>query len=200
LNTWTHLASTYDGATLRLYVNGTLTGSFAHAGSINTTTGALRIGGNSVWGEYFNGTIDEVRVYNSALTAAQIQTDMITPISTGSSDTVAPTVALTSPSSGATLVGSVTLSANASDNVGVAGVQFLLDGAALGAEDTTSPYSITWDTTGATSGNHVLSARARDAAGNATTSGGVAVLVANTNPAQIGQWSSVLPFPIVAMN
>src|SRR5207244_1966483 len=135
-----------------------------------------------------------------ALSAGQIQTDMVTPITSGSSDTVAPTVSMTSPASPATLSGSVTLSANAADNVGVAGVQFLLDGITLGAEDTTSPYSITWDTTSATSGNHVLTARARDAAGNAATSGGVSVFVANTDPAQVGQWSSVMPFPIVAMN
>jgi hypothetical protein len=49
-------------------------------GSIVTSTGALRIGGNAVFGEYFRGIIDEVRVYNRALTAADIQVDMNTPI------------------------------------------------------------------------------------------------------------------------
>ena len=76
LNTWTHLAATYDGAMLRLYVNGALVQSKAVSGSIVTSTGALRIGGNSIWGEYFNGTIDEVRIYNRALTAAEIVSDM----------------------------------------------------------------------------------------------------------------------------
>src|SRR5204863_8498903 len=61
-------------------------------------------------------------------------------------------------------------------------------------------YSISWDTTSASSGNHVLSARARDAAGNSATSTNVNVFVANTDPALVGQWSSVIPFPIVAMN
>src|SRR5206468_12001639 len=78
-----------------------------------------------------------------------------------------------------TVSSTVTVSANASDNVGVAGVQFKLDGATLGAEDSTSPYSVSWDTTTATNGSHTLTAVARDAAGNQTTSGAVTVTVAN---------------------
>jgi hypothetical protein len=73
----------------------------------------------------------------------------------------------------------VTVSANASDNVGVTGVQFLLDGAALGAPDTTAPYSIVWDTTTAANGPHALSARASDAAGNTATASAVSVTVSN---------------------
>jgi hypothetical protein len=80
-NTWTHLATTYDGATLRLYVNGTQVGSKAQTGSIPASTGALRIGGNAIWGEWFAGTVDDVRIYNRALTAAEIQGDMGTPVS-----------------------------------------------------------------------------------------------------------------------
>src|SRR5439155_1719013 len=64
LNTWTHLAGTYDGATLRFYVNGVQVSSRALTGSIVSSTAPLRIGGNSVWGEYFAGVIDDVRVYN----------------------------------------------------------------------------------------------------------------------------------------
>src|SRR5438067_12630770 len=62
----------------------------------------------------------------------------------------------------------------------VVGVQFLLDGASLGAEDTFSPYSISWNTTGVTDGTHVLSARARDAAGNTALATNVSVTVNNT--------------------
>src|SRR5258705_8837128 len=86
---------------------------------------------------------------------------------------------MTSPSPGASLLGTTTVSANATDNVGVAGVQFKLDGASLGAEDTTSPYSVSWNTTGTANGSHALTAVARDAAGNATTSAVVTVTVSN---------------------
>lgn len=96
----------------------------------------------------------------------------------GGGDTTPPTVSLTAPAAG-TVSGPVTVSATASDAVGVVGVQFLLDGSPLGAEDTTAPYSITWDTTTTTNGSHTIAARARDAAGNQTTSAGVTVTVNN---------------------
>jgi hypothetical protein len=96
-------------------------------------------------------------------------------------DTTPPTVSITSPATGATVSATISVSANASDNVGVAGVQFQLDGANLGAEDTASPYSTSWNTTAATNGTHTLSAIARDAAGNKTTAS-VSVTVSNIPP------------------
>jgi hypothetical protein len=80
-DTWTHLAATYDGANLRLYVNGVQAASKAVTGSIRASTGVLRIGGNNIWGEWFAGLIDEVRLYNKALTATEIQADMAKPVS-----------------------------------------------------------------------------------------------------------------------
>ena len=80
MNAWTHLAVTYDGTTLRLYVNGAATGSAVFAGSIPASTGVLRMGGNSIWGEWFKGTLDELRVYNRALSQAEIQADMNRPV------------------------------------------------------------------------------------------------------------------------
>jgi hypothetical protein len=290
LNTWSHLAATYDGATLRLYVNGVQAGSRAISGSLLTSTGVLRIGGNSVWGEYFAGRIDEVRLYNRALNAAEIQADMATPIGTDTTppmrsngqpsgalpsgttqttlglttnegatcryattpgvawasmantftttggtthstvvsglsngnsyayyvrcrdaatnanpddftiafsvsnppppDTEPPTVSLTAPANNATVSGNVTVSANANDNVGVASVQFLLGGQPLGAEDTTAPYSITWNSTSvANGGPYQLSARARDAAANQTTSTAVSVSVNNANLGLVAAYS-----------
>ena len=97
-------------------------------------------------------------------------------------DTTAPAVTLTAPAAGTTVSGIVTVSANASDDTGVAGVQFLLDGTPLGAEDTAAPYSVTWTSTGGADGAHQLSARARDAAGNQATAGVVMVNVLNTIP------------------
>jgi chitodextrinase len=103
---------------------------------------------------------------------------------TGGADTTLPTVSVSAPTLNATVAGtSVTVSANAADNVGVAGVQFLLDGAALGVEDTTAPYSATWNTTAAANGSHRLSARARGAAGNLATAADVPIVVDNQAPA-----------------
>ena len=61
-------------------LNGVQVGSKAVSGNMKIGSGPLRIGGNSLWGEYFQGKIDEVRVYNRALTASQIRTDMTTPV------------------------------------------------------------------------------------------------------------------------
>src|SRR5882672_9200340 len=72
-NTWSHLAATYDGATVRLYVNGTQTSSTARTGTLAASANPLQIGGDSIYGQYFSGVIDDVRVYNMALTATQIQ-------------------------------------------------------------------------------------------------------------------------------
>ena len=91
-----------------------------------------------------------------------------------------PSVSVTSPSAGATLTGTATLTASASDNRGVSGVQFKLDGQKLGAEDTTAPYSLPWNTTSAAQGGHTLAAVARDAAGNESSTGGISVTVTRT--------------------
>jgi PKD repeat protein len=80
LNAWSFLAATYNGSTLNMYVNGTLVSSTPMSGNILETNGVLRIGGDSVWGEYFQGLIDNVRIYNVALTQAALQTDMNTPV------------------------------------------------------------------------------------------------------------------------
>ncbi len=261
----------------------------------------MQIGGDNIYGQRFAGLIDDVRIYNNALTAAQIQTDMNTPVSatqappdttppsapasltatpastsqinlswpaatdnvavagyrverqdpgstiftqfatptsttfnntglaagatysyrvravdaagnlgayspvataTTQADTTAPTVSVTAPTGGATVTGTITISATASDNVGVVGVQFLLDGTTpIGSEDTSSPYSVSWNTSTVATGQHTLSARARDAAGNSTTSSSITVNVTNANnPAVVGQWSSVMNFPLVAIN
>ena len=90
VGTWTHLASTYDGATLRLYVNGTQVASAAQTGALLTSGFPLQIGGDSFYGQRFAGTIDEVRVYGRALTPAEIQADMGTPLVVPVSDTTPP--------------------------------------------------------------------------------------------------------------
>jgi subtilisin family serine protease len=104
-------------------------------------------------------------------------------------DTTAPTVTLANPADSAIIVGTITLAANASDAVGVAAVQFTLDGAPMGAERTMAPYEIFWNTATAANGPHVLAAIARDAAGN-QNSVSVTVTVTNDTTAPVGWFDS----------
>ena len=83
LNVWSHVAATYDGTHLDLYVNGSLVASHAVSGSVFTSARALVIGGNRIWSEWFKGSIDEVRVYDRALSALEIQADRDTPVVAG---------------------------------------------------------------------------------------------------------------------
>jgi hypothetical protein len=130
----------------------------------------------------------------------QIQFDDVL-VTTIPADTLPPTIALTAPASGATVAGSTTISANAADNVGVAGVQFMLDGIFFGPEQTAAPYQITWNTASTVNGQHTITAMARDASGNVTTSAPVAVTVANNYvPSADGQWTAPFTWPIVSIN
>lgn len=105
-------------------------------------------------------------------------------------DTTPPTVAITEPTDGQPVIGSVTVAATSSDDVGVLGVQFLVDGAQIGNEDTSAPYSVQWDTTTVANGSHVLTAVARDVAGNSATSAPITVTVSNPFPTALRYESS----------
>jgi hypothetical protein len=102
----------------------------------------------------------------------------VTPSTAPAGDTTPPSVSLTAPAAGI-VSGTTNVSANASDDVGVVGVQFKVDGGTVGPELTASPYTYSWNTTSVTNGTHTLTATARDAAGNATTSTTVTVDVEN---------------------
>jgi len=91
VDTWSHLTVTYDGATLRLYVNGTQVSTVARSGSIATSSYPLEIGGDGIYGQYFAGVIDEVRIYNRALSASEVQTDAASAVSgSGSGGSITP--------------------------------------------------------------------------------------------------------------
>ncbi len=105
-----------------------------------------------------------------------------TPVLVEVVDAVPPTVWMSSPSSGARLHGSVTVSASPYDSFGIARVEFYAGAVLLGTA-TASPWSISWDTSGSADGPVVLTARAYDPSGNAATSGAVSVTVDNTPPA-----------------
>ena len=72
INTWTHLTVTYDGSALTLYQNGNAVAVYTVSATLSPTTGSLQIGA-SQYGEYFQGLIDEVRIYNRALSGTEIQ-------------------------------------------------------------------------------------------------------------------------------
>lgn len=168
---WIHLAGTYDGAFLRIYVNGQLMSTTAVSGSImNSSGGALRLGGNSLWGQYFKGYMDDVRIYNNALSQAQIQSDMQTPVT-------APSVTLA-------------VSAGADGTINEGG-SFQFNGSASGGSGT---YTYSWNfgdgSTGSgasishvytQSGTYTAVLKATDAFGNTGTDS-VVVTVVNVAP------------------
>ena len=80
-NTWYYLAATYDGETLRAYKDGVLiTSNTAPSGPPNSDANSLKLGRAAAANQFFQGTVDEVRVYNRALSLAEIQSDMVTPV------------------------------------------------------------------------------------------------------------------------
>jgi hypothetical protein len=80
VNTWTHLAATYDGVRMKLFINGVQATSKLASGPYQGNASPLWIGGNAIYGEHFKGKIDDIRVYNRALTAAEIKQDMAQPL------------------------------------------------------------------------------------------------------------------------
>ena len=158
---------------------------------------------------YVNGDLDEYQIQAAAgsvaATFTQASGDWLALMATfkpaGPPDTTAPTVSVAAPVDGAAVFGTTTVTADATDNVGVAGVQLRIDGSDLGAELTTPPYSRAWNTTTVADGSHTVTAIARDAAGNKTTSSPVTVTVGNTsNPAVVGQWGTPFNIGMVAVN
>jgi uncharacterized repeat protein (TIGR01451 family) len=169
VNTWTHLAATYDGSILHLYVNGTEVSSKPQTGTLATSSNPLTIGGDPINGQYFAGRIDEVRVYSSALTAAQIQADMNAAIGGGTGDTQPPTA----PSNlVATAVSQsrIDLSWTAStDNVGVTGyhVERCQGTNCSSFAEIANPTGTTYSDTGLTAGTTFrYRVRANDGSGN----------------------------------
>lgn len=181
---WHHVAVTCDGATVRAFLDGVALGQ-PHAVALEPFTGPLQIGawplGTPV--DLLGGWLDDVRIYDRALSPAEIARDMATPIGgQRAPDTDAPDVRIDAIGDGDTLDEVVTIGAVAADDVGVAGVRFIVDGVALGTEVTAPPYWASWDTRTVANGEHALQAAARDSAGNVGHSATVTVMV--TNPRQ----------------
>jgi len=183
-NTWAHLATTYDGATVRLYVNGVQVASRAKTGTIATSTNPLQIGGDSIYGQYFAGRIDEARIYNRGLSVAEIQSDMNTPLITPP-DTQSPT-APTNLVARTLGVSQVNLSWTAStDNVGVTG--YLVERQDPGSGNFVQVGTSTgpsYNDTGLAAGStYSYRVRATDAAQNLSQYSGVASVTTQAGPA-----------------
>jgi hypothetical protein len=122
LNTWAFVAMTYDGTTLRSYLNGALISSATIGGAMASTTDPLTIGGDAAK-EMFSGIIDEVRIYNTTLTAAQIQSDMAPP---GLTHSLSGSITPTAGGAGATITvtgaASATVTTDPSGNYSFAGL------------------------------------------------------------------------------
>ncbi len=166
---WSHLALTFDGSNMVLYVNGVQISSQSGVGTIPTSASDLQIGGDTVHGRAFEGLIDEVRVYNRALSAAEIQTDMNLPVA----------VSVVSPIAGATVSHVVPISAAGGNSDTTASVEFFVDGNSLGT-DSTAPFFMNWNSTTAASGSHTLSAIARDSLNNLAPA--TSIVVTSQNP------------------
>ena len=180
VDAWAHLAATYDGQNVRLYVNGVQVGISAQTGTIGTTTTPLWIGG----AQRFTGVIDEVRIYNVALTQAQIQADMNTSVGGGGTpDTQPPTApsGLTATAAGAT---QINLNWTAStDTVGVTGYRVeRCQGVTCAnfVQIATPPGTSYADTGLAPSTPYRYQVRATDAAGNLSGYSNVASATTST--------------------
>ena len=136
----------------------------------------------------FGFSWDSTTVTTGAHTLFAVATDTVGNTATSATisvtvDRTLPTVSMTAPSGGALVSGTaVSLSATASDNVGISRVDFYRDSNVLLGTDNTSPYGISWDSNSTTSGSHTIFAVATDTAGNTRTSSGVTVTVDNTGP------------------
>ncbi|HYC34269.1 MAG TPA: Ig-like domain-containing protein, partial [Candidatus Paceibacterota bacterium] len=126
-----------------------------------------------------NGTHTITAISRDA--AGNTQTSAPVKITVNNVDATPPTVSITAPASG-TASGTILISASASDNNAIYGVQFKLNGANLQSEDTFPSYSINWDSKTVSNGSYQILAVARDMAGNRATSSPVTLTISNTNP------------------
>jgi glucose/arabinose dehydrogenase/PKD repeat protein len=179
---WTHLAITFDGAQVRTYVNGNLVNTQALSATITARGNPMHIGADASVAQFHRGMLDDLRIYDRVLTPAQIQHDMATPV--GGTAAGSPDVVVNAPADGSEVIGIVNVMAEATDDTGVASVQFYVDGIATGLPDTTGPYALAWDSRTVSNGEHVLTARVTDLDGNSTLSAPVTVTVANTSAFQ----------------
>jgi len=175
---------TYDWATATVKDNSTGTTSTILAKTCTTTAVWTQVTWNAAASAGHSVTLTiSSHDDNYAGDATYTYVDDVAVSTGGTSDTTPPSTSITAPAGGATVSGTTSVTASASDNVGVTKVEFYLDGA-LKSTDTASPYAWSFDTTTAANGAHTLQSKAYDAAGNAGSSATVSVTVSNTTTTQ----------------
>ena len=172
--TTTSIALTWAPATDNVGVAGY--GVYNGANLVNTTAGTTGIVSGLTCGTNYTLAVD---AFDATGNSSPKTTMMVSTLPCA--DTTAPTVTMTAPTNGSTVTGTINASANATDNVGVTRVEFFRDGVSLGS-DTSSPYSIAFNTTTVANGSHTFGARAYDSAGNVGNATNVTVTVSNTAP------------------
>ena len=177
LNQWSYLAVIFNGTQVNTYVNGALISTQALSATIMARGNPINIGADASPAQFYKGLLDDLRIYSRVLTQAQIQSDMTTPV--GGAIAGSPQVLIAFPTNGAQVSGIVNVTADATDDTGIANVQFYVDNVATGSPDTTVPYALAWDTRSVSNGAHTLAALATDIDGHTTLSAPVAVNVAN---------------------
>lgn len=133
------------------------------------------------------GVVNGAHTLTAVATAGDSQSTTSAPVNvTVTNDSAPPAVAVTNPVDGATVSGSITLAATATDDVAVQSVVFKVDGTTVGT-DTTAPYSTAWASGSVANGTHTITAIATDTSTNQTTSGPVSITVSNSAPAAIAR-------------
>ena len=181
LGQWSHLAIAFAGPQAQFYVNGSLVATRSLAASITARDSLLHMAADANTSQFFRGTLDDVRIYNRAQSQTDVRADMQTPLRAAVFDPTAPAVRITAPANDAIVSGNRTITADASDDGGVAGVQFYVDGNPLGPEDPDPPDAANGDTRAMANGAHTLTARARDTDDKTTLAAPVNVTVANSD-------------------
>jgi hypothetical protein len=175
--------STHDTSTGVTFATSTYgTGRVAAVGDSSTAEDATNGCGHTTYLGYNDPAYDNGKILANAVYWLANGTGG------GGGDTTLPTVSITAPAAGATVSGTVSVTASASDNVGVTKVEFYVDGV-LKNTDTLTAYAWSWDTTTATNGSHSLTAKAYDAALNVKTSIAVSVTVSNATATDISGWT-----------
>jgi Tol biopolymer transport system component len=165
-NTWYFIADVYDGSYIRMYVNGVLDVAAACSGAITVTNEHFEIGGGYGWPWFFNGTIDELAIYNYARTAEEILNDY-------SRGGVLPLSVSISPLSASVLIGQpVAFTSTVSGGYTPYSYQWYLDGAPVSGGTSNS-----WTFTPTTSGVYYVYLKVTDTLGNTTQSETARIMV-----------------------